>query len=115
MPFTTRQIAMVLAVSHTSSAVPRPDTLGVVTQARDANLGTGPVSAGATLYDGDRLSTLGNGALTLRSGTSMLYLSSESRVTLRALPSSQGHPGRPKRRHTGVLRLADCSHGYHRG
>jgi hypothetical protein len=79
---------MVLAVSLTSSAVPRPDTLSVVTQARDANLGTGPVSAGATLYDGDRLSTLGNGALTLRSGTSMLYLSRESPVTLSALPSS---------------------------
>lgn len=85
---TIRLISMALAVSLAGSAMPRPDTLGVVTQARDANLGTGPVSAGATLYDGDRLSTLGNGALTLRSGASMLYISGESRVTLRAISNS---------------------------
>ncbi len=88
MTIIIRLMATALAVLLTSSPTPpRPDTLGVVTQARDANLGSGPVSPGTTLYDGDRLSTQDNGALTLRSGTSMLYLSRESRVTLRAIPN----------------------------
>ncbi len=88
MTLAIRLMATALAVSLASSTTPHPDTLGVVTQARDANLGGGPVSPGATLYDGDRLSTQGNGALTLRTATSMLYLSRESRVTLHASPNN---------------------------
>ena len=89
MTITTRLLATTLAVSLAGSPTPpHPDTLGVVTQARDANLGSGPVSPGTTLYDGDHLSTQGDGALTLRSGTSMLYLYRESRVTLRAIPNN---------------------------
>jgi hypothetical protein len=89
MTIAIRLLATALAVSLAGGPPPpNPDTLGVVTQARDASLGSGPVSPGTTLYDGDRLSTQGNGALTLRSGTSMLYLSHESRVTLRAIPNN---------------------------
>jgi hypothetical protein len=51
MTIAVRLMAAALAVSLTGNpAPPHPDTLGVVTQARDANLGTGPVSAGTTLY-----------------------------------------------------------------
>jgi len=89
MTLAIRLMATALAVSLAGGpTLPGPDTLGVVTQARDANLGGGPVSPGATLYDGDRLSTQGDGALTLRSATSMLYLSRESRVTLHAIPNN---------------------------
>lgn len=89
LTITIRLMATVLASLLGGSLIsPHPETLGVVTQARDANLGTGPVSPGTTLYDGDRLSTQDTGALTLRSGTSMLYLSRESRVTLRAISNS---------------------------
>lgn len=88
MTLAIRLTAVALAVSLASYAAPRPDVLGVVTQARDADLGGGPVSPGATLYDGDRLSTEPTGALTLRSRTSMLYLSRETRVTLRAIPNN---------------------------
>jgi hypothetical protein len=43
-----------------------PLMLGIVTQAKDAILCTGPVSAGTTAYDGDLLSTDAEGALTVR-------------------------------------------------
>jgi hypothetical protein len=60
--------------------------LGVVTQATDANLSTGPVSAGTTAYDGDLLPTDQDGALTVRAPNSMLYLGRQSRMFLRSLP-----------------------------
>lgn len=63
----------------------RTDVLGVVTQASDASLGTGPVSVGASIYDGDRLSTDADGAVTLRGGGAMLYLARLSRMVLQAL------------------------------
>jgi hypothetical protein len=63
----------------------RSDILGVVTQASDAFLGTGPVSVGASIYDGDRLSTDADGAVTLRGGGAMLYLARQS------LHSLEGH------------------------
>ena len=87
MPIRRRFITAVLALAVIVARVPaHPNMLGVVTQAKDANLSTGPVSAGTTVYDGDRLSTQADGALTFRSGTAMLYLARESRVTLRSLP-----------------------------
>ncbi len=55
MTITIRLMATVLiSLLGGSLMSSHPETLGVVTQARDANLGTGPVSPGATLYDGDR-------------------------------------------------------------
>ncbi len=82
-----RFMAIALALSLAASRAPaHPGVLGIVTQAKDANLSTGPVSAGTTVYDGDRLWTQAEGALTFRSGTAMLYLARESRMTLRSLP-----------------------------
>ncbi len=83
MTLRRRLRAIALALSIAASGAPaHTDTLGVVMQARSASLSNGPVSAGASLFDGDRLSTEVDGALTLRSGASMVYLGRESRVTL---------------------------------
>lgn len=60
-----------------------PELLGIITQASDANLGTGPLSVGTSIYDGDRLSTDADGALTFRGPAAMLYLAHDSRITLR--------------------------------
>jgi hypothetical protein len=56
--------------------------LGVVTEASDAHLSAAAASAGATVYEGDRLSTGSGGALRLRSGAALLYLPGQSGVTL---------------------------------
>jgi hypothetical protein len=56
--------------------------LGVVTEAANARLSAAAVSAGATVYDGDRLATDAQGALRLRSGAALLYLPGQSGVTL---------------------------------
>jgi hypothetical protein len=90
-----RRIAATLAilVLATTIAVAHPETLGIVTQARSANVGNAAVSPGASLYSGDRLSTDANGTLTLRAGTSTLYLAKATLVMLRdaAANSASAH------------------------
>ncbi len=66
--------------------------LGVVTQASAAHFNTARVSAGATVYDGDRLSTESEGLLQFRGAGSLLYLPGRSGVTLHRLPNgTQAH------------------------
>jgi hypothetical protein len=66
--------------------------LGVVTQASFAHFNTARVSAGATAYDGDRLSTESEGLLQFRGEGSLLYLPGQSGITLHGLPNSaQAH------------------------
>jgi hypothetical protein len=60
------------------------DIFGIVTQASDASLSYGAVSAGASVYDGDTLATGIDGTLTLRAASSMIHLGTRSRVTLRS-------------------------------
>src|SRR5207253_2514312 len=60
--------------------------LGVVTQASDAHFNSAKVSAGATIYDGDGLSTEAEGALQFRGSAAQLYLPGSSGVILRGLP-----------------------------
>ena len=60
--------------------------LGVVTQASHAHFNAAKVSAGATIYDGDGLSTEAEGALQFRGSAAQLYLPGSSGVTLRGLP-----------------------------
>jgi len=61
--------------------------LGVVTQASGAHFNAAKVSAGATIYEGDRLSTEAEGALQFRGSATQLYLPGSSGVTLHGLPT----------------------------
>ena len=56
--------------------------LGIVTQSSKGHLSASDASAGATIYDGDRLLTDAGGVLRLRIGASWLYLPGQSDVTL---------------------------------
>jgi len=60
--------------------------LGVVTQASRANLASASVSTGATVYDGDSLTTASDGLLRLRTGAAQLYLPGQSGVRLYSAP-----------------------------
>jgi hypothetical protein len=86
--FTRRFSAAALLLSLIPAPGPgSPEVLGIITQASDANLGTGPLSVGTSIYDGDRLSTDADGALTFRGPAAILYLSHDSRMTLRRIGS----------------------------
>ncbi len=61
--------------------------LGVVTQAQNAHFNAAKLSEGATVYDGDLLSTETEGSLQLRSASARVYLPARSGVTMHALPS----------------------------
>src|SRR6267143_6305462 len=60
--------------------------LGTVTQASRAHFNAAGVTAGATIYDGDGLSTEAEGALQFRGSAALLYLPGSSGVTLHGLP-----------------------------
>jgi hypothetical protein len=60
-------------------------SLGVVTQASGAHFNAATVSAGATVYEGDLLSTELEGALQFRGPAASLYLPGLSGVTLHGL------------------------------
>jgi len=57
--------------------------MGVVILAAGAQLGSGRVSTGATVFDGDRFQTNADGVLRLRIGTAQVHLGGGSVVTLR--------------------------------
>ena len=63
--------------------------LGVVTQASGAHFNAAKVSAGATIYEGDGLSTEADGALQFRAPAALLYLPGSSAVTLHGLPNGK--------------------------
>jgi hypothetical protein len=91
-----RILAMTLAfllVSISLSARPAGiPALGVLTQASAAHFNAARVSAGATVYDGDRLFTESEGQLQFRGAGSLLYLPGRSGVTLHRLPNgTQAH------------------------
>jgi hypothetical protein len=69
------------------AATPNLLPLGVVTQASSAHFNAARVSAGATIYDGDGLSTEADGALQFRAPAALLYLPGTSGVTLHRLPN----------------------------
>jgi hypothetical protein len=56
--------------------------LGVVMQADRASVRSAPASNGATLFDGDRLSTQTDGNLRLRVGSAQLFLLADSAAAL---------------------------------
>jgi hypothetical protein len=59
--------------------------LGVVTLASGAHFNAAKVSAGATIYDGDGLSTQADGALQFRAPAARLYLPGASSIALHRL------------------------------
>jgi len=59
--------------------------LGVVTQASRANLASANVSAGASVYDGDSLTTDSDGILRVRAGAAQIYLPGQSGVKLHSI------------------------------
>jgi hypothetical protein len=61
----------------------RPAALGVVVEAYRAHLGGGAVSPGATVYDGDHLSTEEGGALRLRCNAALLDLAEKGAALVR--------------------------------
>ena len=61
--------------------------LGIVTQASRAHFNAADVSTGATIYDGDGLSTEAEGALQFRGPAAFVYLPGSSGVNLHALPN----------------------------
>jgi hypothetical protein len=76
-----------IPVPARSAATPHLLPLGTVTQATGAHFNAARVSAGATIYDGDGLSTEADGALQFRSPAAVFYLPGASGVTLHGLPN----------------------------
>jgi hypothetical protein len=68
------------------AGIPNLLPLGAVTRASGAHFNVSKVSAGATIYEGDRLSTGADGALQVRGSAALLYLPGASGVTLHGLP-----------------------------
>jgi hypothetical protein len=91
MPFSRRfRASTLVSLLLPSITCANTVTLGVVTQARRANLGNAPVSTGSSLYDGDRVSTEADGVLTLRIGPSMVFLGNQSGAMLHG-PTGAAH------------------------
>jgi len=61
--------------------------VGIITQASGAHFNAANVSAGATIYDGDGLSTEAEGALQFRGAAAVVYLPGSSGITLHGLPN----------------------------
>lgn len=81
-------LALAMAVFLSFSCLSaRPTVLGVVMAAARVHLNTTAVTAGATVYDGDRFSTEAGGMLRLQIGTAGLELAEESAVSLQSPPS----------------------------
>jgi len=84
-----RILAMTLAFLLTGISLPAQPSgtsvLGVVTRATAAHFDASKVSVGATVYDGDRLSTESEGLLQFRGAGALLYLPGLSGVTLHGL------------------------------
>jgi hypothetical protein len=78
-----RFLATALACLLAGIPLPGQTTaLGVLMQSSGGHIGTALASAGATIYDGDRLSTDAMGALSLRAGTVQLSLSENATLVM---------------------------------
>jgi hypothetical protein len=78
-----RFLATALACLLAGIPLPGQTTaLGVLLQSTGGHIGTALASAGATIYDGDRLSTEAMGALSLRAGTVQLSLSENANLVM---------------------------------
>ncbi len=64
--------------------------LGVIVLADKAELGTSQAAGGATIFDGDAVSTEGNGVLRARFGGAQAYLLPQSSAVMHSLPGGFG-------------------------
>ena len=71
-----------------NSVAARPSAMGMVLEADRAHLNHSKVTAGASIFDGDRFSTEAGGVLFLRGGGAMLELAEESELMVRTRPGS---------------------------
>lgn len=82
-------LGLAMAGFLTLSSLPaRPSVLGVVSAAKRMHLNTTAGTAGATVYDGDTLSTEVGGWLQMRRGTLMLELAEASVMSVQNLPEA---------------------------
>jgi hypothetical protein len=70
-----------------SPASPASVPLGVVLQAEYAQVGADTTAGGATVYDGDRLQTLGGGTLRAQLGGPQMYLRQNTIAQVQGLPN----------------------------
>lgn len=75
--------APVMAAPATAPSAP----LGVVLLAENANVGVDATYSGATIYDGDRLQTPGNGTLRVRFGATQLALRQDTIADVHTFPN----------------------------
>jgi hypothetical protein len=73
---------LVVAIAITPGWSATGPAFGTVVAADGANVGGGNLSAGATVFGGDRLFTTGTGSVQLRAGAARLLLSSDSAAVL---------------------------------
>lgn len=95
-------LSLAMAGFLTLSSLPaRPSVLGVVLAAKHVHLNTTAVTAGATVYDGDRFSTETGGMLRLRSGAAGLEVAEESVISVQNPPN--GAQGIEVNLHKGTI------------
>lgn len=76
-----------LAAANGPARAAGSSPIAVVTQSIGAHIGSAALSPGATVYDGDHLSTEAGGGLHVRSAAARLFLPGQSAATLRSTPS----------------------------
>lgn len=79
-------LGFALIISQVSASAAGVTPLGVVTQASRANIAHADVSAGATVFDGDLLTTSSDGLLRVRVGAAQFYMASQSSLNLQSVP-----------------------------
>lgn len=78
-----RRRILAMTLTFLLAGIPLPGqtaSLGVVAQSSGGHVNNTAASVGATIYDGDRLSTEASGTLTLRAGSVQLLLSEDSAI-----------------------------------
>ena len=80
-----RRRILAMTMTFLLASIPLPGqtaALGVVTQSSGGHVNNTAASVGATIYDGDRLSTEATGTLSLRAGSVQLLLSEDSAILM---------------------------------
>jgi hypothetical protein len=78
----TRPHISAILAAFLSSNLPVGNSIGIVSHAERAHVGAGSASTGATLYEGDRLTTDAGGELAVRNTSLALQLEQQTDVTL---------------------------------